>query len=33
MPTLEARELAVSYGPLTAVHDVSFTVENGQILA
>lgn len=33
MPTLEARQLAVSYGPLEAVHDVSFKVEPGEIVA
>ncbi|MBO9354942.1 ATP-binding cassette domain-containing protein [Bordetella petrii] len=33
MPTLEAHSIAVSYGPLEAVHDVSFRVEEGEIVA
>lgn len=33
MPTLEASQLSVTYGAITAVHDVSFSVEPGQIVA
>ncbi|WP_454732908.1 MULTISPECIES: ABC transporter ATP-binding protein [Cupriavidus] len=33
MPILEARNLAVRYGPLEAVRDVSFTVGEGEIVA
>ncbi|WP_020200599.1 MULTISPECIES: ABC transporter ATP-binding protein [Cupriavidus] len=33
MPILEARNLAVQYGPLEAVRDVSFTVGEGEIVA
>ncbi|PLP98467.1 ABC transporter ATP-binding protein [Cupriavidus pauculus] len=33
MPMLEGQKIAVHYGPLEAVHDVSFTVGDGQIVA
>lgn len=33
MPILEARQLSVAYGPITAVHDVSFKVQPGEIVA
>lgn len=33
MPTLEAKKLAISYGALEAVHDVSFRVGPGEIVA
>ncbi len=33
MPTLEGKQIAVHYGSLEAVHDVSFTVGGGQIVA
>ena len=33
MHTLEAREIAVRYGPLEAVHDASFKVDQGEIVA
>ncbi|RYY92397.1 MAG: ABC transporter ATP-binding protein [Comamonadaceae bacterium] len=33
MPTIEARNIAVRYGALEAVHDVSFTVPAGAIVA
>ena len=33
MHTLEARQIAVRYGPLEAVHDVSFKIGQGEIVA
>ncbi|EHK68016.1 ABC transporter ATP-binding protein [Achromobacter arsenitoxydans] len=33
MPTLEAQSIAVCYGPLEAVHDVSLRVDEGEIVA
>ncbi|OZI31542.1 ABC transporter ATP-binding protein [Bordetella genomosp. 10] len=33
MPMLEARGLAVRYGPLEAVHGISFDVDQGEIVA
>lgn len=33
MPMLEGRRIAVHYGPLEAVHDVSFEIGDGQIVA
>ncbi|OWT75522.1 MULTISPECIES: ABC transporter ATP-binding protein [unclassified Achromobacter] len=33
MPMLEARQLAVRYGPLEAVHGISFDVNQGEIVA
>jgi len=33
MPTLEAQNISVSYGPIKAVEDVSFRVDEGEIVA
>jgi len=33
MPTLEARDISVSYGPITAVQGASFKVDEGEIVA
>lgn len=33
MPTLEAKSISVSYGSLQAVHDVSFRVDEGEVVA